>query len=508
MSKVVVSSKIILPLILFFILLLTGCINEGNSETQVEKKSGENIERILIIPNNLTLTVGEQLPINAKAFYSDGTSVDVTSEASWESGDKSILTIENGRVSALGKGTTFISSSLKGASATISVTINEATATLSKLEFSNSNFTVQTGQNLDIKIMGSYTDGKVKDVTNEAICELDNESIATFQNGVISALGEGETKISCELNGISVTNKVTVLFKSDYEPGFENIIGNTVANINNGGSVATQGDWIYYANRYADSGVLYKVKKDGSDKTVLDERAGNKSINVVGDWIYYIDQDFKVVKIRTDGGNKKVLPVSASKILVIGDWIFTVTSSYEKLSVDRMTKDGLQRKTLCSNCDIVDAVGDWVYLAIDGENEGLYKFKSDGSGKQLVQEFNVMISGVQIAYQNKLFETSRNFIYAYAKGEKYQVIAQGEYDYIDDFVISPSGDLFYGNGNLIKKYNLFTGTVDGVDKPIDVGGAVSNINTIDNWLYFTKYYDDRNEFWKVKMDGTELQQVI
>jgi len=65
------------------------------------------------------------------------------------------------------------------------------------------------------------------------------------------------------------------------------IAGNTSGNIANWGFVAQQGEWIYYCNS---DEKLYKVKTDGSSKTLIpisDDEP--RYINVVNDWIFYLN---------------------------------------------------------------------------------------------------------------------------------------------------------------------------------------------------------------------------
>ena len=59
-----------------------------------------------------------------------------------------------------------------------------------------------------------------------------------------------------------------------------NTTGNTSGNLNSGGTVAQQGDWIYY-NKMSSGGGLYKVKTDGTDEIKLNDDSAF-DINVSG----------------------------------------------------------------------------------------------------------------------------------------------------------------------------------------------------------------------------------
>lgn len=67
------------------------------------------------------------------------------------------------------------------------------------------------------------------------------------------------------------------------------------------GLIAQEGDWTYYCN-VSDEYKLYKVKKDGTKNTKLNDDE-SWAINIIEDWIYYENgsDGFKLYRIRKDG---------------------------------------------------------------------------------------------------------------------------------------------------------------------------------------------------------------
>ena len=45
---------------------------------------------------------------------------------------------------------------------------------------------------------------------------------------------------------------------------------------------------------------MYKIKTDGTAKTKIKDGFENQ-IHIIGDWIYYFDDDGKLFKMKTDG---------------------------------------------------------------------------------------------------------------------------------------------------------------------------------------------------------------
>ena len=104
-------------------------------------------------------------------------------------------------------------------------------------------------------------------------------AVATVDaTGKIKALTSGKTMVIATLQGITSAQCEVIVLKANRQ-------GNSNAALIDGGMVASQNNWLYYANPY-DSLKLYKIKLDGSEKTKLCNDKPNQ-INVVGRTIYY-----------------------------------------------------------------------------------------------------------------------------------------------------------------------------------------------------------------------------
>lgn len=93
------------------------------------------------------------------------------------------------------------------------------------------------------------------------------------------------------------------------------------------------GQWIYYTVATEDeSRKLVKVRLDGSGYTVIDGAItsyGNPWFNMTGDWLYYFvgnAQQPKLFKIKKDGTQKteigNLTSIYQAKIIIIDDWIY------------------------------------------------------------------------------------------------------------------------------------------------------------------------------------------
>jgi len=162
------------------------------------------------------------------------------------------------------------------------------------------------------------------------------------------------------------------------------------------------GGWIYYANGarnalFYERFPLHKIRTDGTDRTVINNKDQVEYINVVGDWVYYVSANYvghgDIYRIRTDG--------TAREMLVN----YTLGESFEmRLNVSenwmyyRKDYSGFQGEHLCRARldgtgieELVDGdswefgvVDEWIYYFNYMDNYNAYKFRIDGTELQLV----------------------------------------------------------------------------------------------------------------------------
>jgi len=312
-----------------------------------------------------------------------------------------------------------------------------------------------------------------------------------------------------------------------------NTVGNTPANLANGGWVAVQGDWVYYA---VSSG-LYKEKIDGGSKQKLlsldSKRESVYSLNVVGDWIYYFHSvgqgtSASVKKMKIDGTNiQKLMFVSTSDcsdssyIAVVGDWIYYYVCKFNKdnskavSSLEKMKIDGTGQITVFQNPDQTSYIGGfslgddgWIYyvtypcLSVDVAGT-LYRVKIDGSGSMKLAdncyyEFAVVDNGWIYGIftdKNDIALSVKNLYRINPSDAGKELIIKE----VEGFNIADGWIYYTGNtvSNTIEKI-----TVDGENgqKLTDTEMYPDSINIVENWLY----YMCRDGVYRIRLDGTSL----
>jgi hypothetical protein len=114
------------------------------------------LSSITLTPSTVTLTAGQTQQLTATTHYSDGSTKDVTSTATWVSSDTTIATVSGaGLVTSLVAGQVTITASVSGVSKSVAITVSAAVANLSPSLSSVSPETTAAGSYLGLNVTGS-----------------------------------------------------------------------------------------------------------------------------------------------------------------------------------------------------------------------------------------------------------------------------------------------------------------------------------------------------------------
>ncbi len=177
---------------------------------------------IKVSPDTLTLTKKDetaQLTAEVTPSYADNKRV------TWQSSDEKVATVdENGKVTAVGKGTaTITATSVSGSyTATVSVTV--------KIPVEIQKLTIEAEKETLTKI-GESTELKVKIEPENAdlqklIWKSDNEKVATTdENGKVTAVGNGTAEITVTTEDGKITASIMITVKVPDEPTINKTTG-------------------------------------------------------------------------------------------------------------------------------------------------------------------------------------------------------------------------------------------------------------------------------------------
>lgn len=157
------------------------------------------------------LPKGLSQPYQLRGAYSDGTSMDVTRNATWLSSAPTVASIDGaGLARTLDVGSAHIIASFGGRSA--SVTLEVTDATLTGMTVAPATVRLAKGLTQAMRVEGHFTDGSVADITANASWQSQNPAIVSIDSaGLARALSVGTTEIDAtfDKHAASATLEVT-----------------------------------------------------------------------------------------------------------------------------------------------------------------------------------------------------------------------------------------------------------------------------------------------------------
>lgn len=183
-------------------LWLAGC---GSSQEQ-QILNNPAVEAALVslrVIGPTQLAPGQTAQYLLSGTFDDGSTQDLSKLATWSSSQTDIATIDaTGLGTAFSGGSTTITGTVRGRSATLTLTVTSTT--LTSLVVTPANTTLAVAGTLNYQAQGSFSDGSSRDLTNEVVWSSSSTSVATISPlGQARGLVEGSTTITASLGAVS-----------------------------------------------------------------------------------------------------------------------------------------------------------------------------------------------------------------------------------------------------------------------------------------------------------------
>lgn len=148
--------------------------------------------------------------LKATALYSDGTTKDVTSSATFTVDDENIASVSGSTLTAKANGKVVVTVVYEGkrSSKELEVLV-DTVPVLSSIAVNLSVSSIEVGETTEVKVTATYSDGTTKDVTTEATLSCDGTA-ATLSGQIINGVSAGKAVIKAEFNGETASTSVTV----------------------------------------------------------------------------------------------------------------------------------------------------------------------------------------------------------------------------------------------------------------------------------------------------------
>ncbi|WNZ63953.1 kelch repeat-containing protein [Myxococcus sp. MxC21-1] len=167
-----------------------------------------------VSPTSASVPVGITQQFTAEGSYSDGTTVDVTNNATWTTSDAAIATVSSTGLGTgvAGGGPITLTATLGGVSGTAQFTILPPPPVLTSIHLTPATASVIAGASQQFTAQGSYSDGTTVDVTNNATWTTSDAAIATVSSTGLGTgvAGGGPITLTATLGGVSGTAHLSV----------------------------------------------------------------------------------------------------------------------------------------------------------------------------------------------------------------------------------------------------------------------------------------------------------
>ena len=188
----------------------SGSFGPGVSVSSVKVRS------IQVSPPGATISIGQKQQFTALAYYSDGSTKDITDSAIWTSSITSIAIISSsGLVTSHATGSASITATLSGMTGHGLITvISPRPATLVSIVISPAATSILPGETAQFTAIGIFSDGTHRDITSSVSWTSGNVAAASINVGGIAGLAKGlspgRSIISASSAKVSSTATLTV----------------------------------------------------------------------------------------------------------------------------------------------------------------------------------------------------------------------------------------------------------------------------------------------------------
>jgi hypothetical protein len=192
--------------------LLVACGGGGSSSPTPTPKA--KLVSIAVNPSAPSFAKGLHQQLTATGNYSDGTTKDLTTSASWNSSAAGIANVSKGMVSALATGSATISASaadsVSGATISGDTAVTITAAILVSMAVTPGSPSVALGLHQQLIATGTFSDKSTQDLSATATWTSSDATVASVSAGQVTTLKQGSANVSASLNSVIGSTMLTV----------------------------------------------------------------------------------------------------------------------------------------------------------------------------------------------------------------------------------------------------------------------------------------------------------
>ena len=181
---------------------VTASLNGISASSQIFASPAALVS-IAVGVSHTTLPLGGTEQLMAIGYYTDGSTMDLTSAATWSSSSPGVVAVSNaGAVSTKAAGASVVSASVSGIAGTASLTVSSAAMVSIAVNTSQQSLPLGSGEQLTA--IATFTDGSTRDLTSSATWISSSPGVITVSNaGAVTAKSVGAAVISASYSNIT-----------------------------------------------------------------------------------------------------------------------------------------------------------------------------------------------------------------------------------------------------------------------------------------------------------------
>lgn len=169
-----------------------------------EKKEQEiPVSSVSLNKTSVEMVEGESYQLSATVSPSDATNKTVL----WASSNPSVATVDNGKISAIAEGSSTITASCSGKSATCQVTVIHKVVPVSSIQLSEKELYLTVGESKELTVTTIPSNADEKAV----VWSSSNESVVIVKDGLVNTVREGTAVIKAAVGDVTAACNVTVI---------------------------------------------------------------------------------------------------------------------------------------------------------------------------------------------------------------------------------------------------------------------------------------------------------
>jgi len=197
-------------------LLMLSPLGVGKMTGLSQTSNTKTLKSISVKPANPSISAGATRQFHATGTYSDGSTKDLTTTATWSSNNAAVATISNstgskGLATSIAAGTSTITATSGKIKGSTTLTITGSSPTLTSITVTPPAPSINMGIQQQFTATGYYSDGSSQNLTNTATWTSSAPNIATVSTtGVAITVASGQTTIEAAVGSINGSTILTV----------------------------------------------------------------------------------------------------------------------------------------------------------------------------------------------------------------------------------------------------------------------------------------------------------